>query len=224
MILGLLVWLFVPQTAHAASIEVSTTTQLTTASLEATTTLPVVTPFEATTTVAVPDVPFYSQFTDVSAASWQKRACGIASLAMLIEYYEPEVVSVNKLLSQGINAGAYSKVGWTYAGLIKLAHRYGLEGETHDYWDLSAKRAFAELTSDLQDGPVMVSVHYKFNPKSPIPHLVVINGIDSDTVYYNDPAAKEGGKEISIDTFLKAWKKRYIVIRPPETTDTLALR
>ena len=62
----------------------------------------------------------------------------------------------------------------------------------------------------------MASVHYKFDPRSSIPHLVVIDGIKDNVVYYNDPAAKIGQKQISVIDFQKAWKKKYIVIRPVE--------
>jgi ABC-type bacteriocin/lantibiotic exporter with double-glycine peptidase domain len=60
-------------------------------------------------------------------------------------------------------------------------------------------------------------VHYKFDPKSTIPHLVVINGIKDNTLYYNDPAAKTGEKQISVTDFLRGWKQRFIVLRPLNT-------
>jgi ABC-type bacteriocin/lantibiotic exporter with double-glycine peptidase domain len=66
----------------------------------------------------------------------------------------------------------------------------------------------------LKTGPVIASVHYKFDPKSTIPHLVVLNGIKGDLVYYNDPAAKTGSKFIAKEAFLKAWKKKIIDIKP----------
>jgi ABC-type bacteriocin/lantibiotic exporter with double-glycine peptidase domain len=136
---------------------------------------------------------------------------------MVIEYYKPDTVSVNKLLSQGIAAGAYlSSAGWTYSGLIGLAKKYGLTGSSHDLGALSSASAFAQFKDALKKGPVIASIHYKFDPKSTIPHLIVINGIKGDTLYYNDPAAKIGEKTISSADFLKGWKKRYIVIRPTE--------
>src|SRR3989344_8293245 len=46
-------------------------------------------------------VPFYSQFSDIRDAKWQKLGCGIADLAMLIEFYKPGMVSVNTLLKEG---------------------------------------------------------------------------------------------------------------------------
>jgi predicted double-glycine peptidase len=167
-------------------------------------------------------VPFYSQFTDITDPAWKKIGCGIVSLAMVIDYYKPGTVAVPTLLEEGIKADAYlSNAGWTYAGLIRVARPYGLDGESHDFGGSDTARAFAAFTSELLSGPVIASVHYKFDPTSTIPHLVVINRIEGDLMYYNDPAAQSGNLAISTADFLKAWKKRFIVIRPAESPRTL---
>lgn len=172
----------------------------------------------------LPNVPFYSQFMDITSSKWQKVGCGVVSLAMVIDYYKPDTVSVNTLLSQGIASGAYlQNAGWTYKGLIALGNKYGLEGTSHDLGKTGKEAAFAQFKTYLEDGPVIASVHYKFDPKSTIPHLVVIDGIDGDTLHYNDPAAKSGNKTISTADFLKAWKKRFIVVRPAAENHTPVL-
>ena len=160
-------------------------------------------------------VPFFSQFSDITSPSWKKVGCGIASLAMLIEFYEPGSVSVDTLLQEGIDANAYlDTAGWTYAGLIGISQNYGLTGKTKDLRDSTMDEAYDTLLQDLQAGPVMASVHYTFVPTNPIPHLVVINGIKDGEVYYNDPAENKGGRSISIEQFKSAWKKRYLVFYP----------
>jgi predicted double-glycine peptidase len=162
----------------------------------------------------VPEVPFYSQFADIHDPSWKKVGCGIASLAMLIDYYEP-AVSVDELLREGIDAGAYlDSAGWTYAGLIGVAEDHGLTGESVVMTNEDVDDAYAVLADALADGPVMASVYYTFTPGNPIPHLVVLNGIKDNVVYYNDPAAKVGNGTISVEKFKAAWKKRFIAIRP----------
>jgi predicted double-glycine peptidase len=70
--------------------------------------------------------------------------------------------------------------------------------------------AFAALETEVKNGPVMASVHYTFKATNPIPHLVIINGVQNGLVYYNDPAADGGGKSISVAQFKEGWKKRYI--------------
>lgn len=180
-------------------------------------------PNTQTKVASIPIVPFYSQFKDITSSTWQKVGCGVTSLAMIINYYQPDAVSVNALLTRGIAAGAYlNSAGWTYSGLINLSHKYGLDGQSYDLATLSATSALNKLKPYLADGPIIASIHYKFDPKSTIPHLIVINGIKGDTIYYNDPAAKTGAKEISTADFLKGWKKRFIVIRPTKSTLALA--
>jgi ABC-type bacteriocin/lantibiotic exporter with double-glycine peptidase domain len=165
----------------------------------------------------IPNVPFHSQFTEIDSSTWQKVGCGITSLAMIIDYYQSDSISVNVLLGQGILAGAYNNnAGWIHQGLISLAKKYGLDGKSYDLSSLTKSKALTSLQVALQDGPVMASIHYKFNPKSTIPHLIVVDGIRDGVVYYNDPAAKTGQKQISTNDFLLGWKKRYIVIRPTQ--------
>ena len=163
----------------------------------------------------VPDVPFYSQFSDISDPEWKKLGCGIADLAMLINFYKPGTVSVNELLQEGIAAGAFiNGAGWSHQGLVSLARVYGFQGSTHDLSDLDMDAAFAEFEKFIKNGPVIASVYYKFDPNSPIPHLAVINGIKEGVVYYNDPAGQSANEKISIADFMRGWKKRFIVIRP----------
>lgn len=174
--------------------------------------------------VSVANVPFYSQFKDIQSLSWQKVGCGVASLAMVIDFYKPEAVSVNTLLGQAVSSGAYDQnAGWTHKGLVLLAKKYGLGGNAYDLSGSGTQAAFTQFKSYLKDGPVIVSVHYKFDPKSTIPHLVVIDGVYKDVIYYNDPASKAGEKQISTADFLKGWKQRFIVIRPVKENTTLAL-
>ncbi len=98
--------------------------------------------------------------------------------------------------------------------MINLSKKYGFTGKAYDYSKSPSATAYEKFTKQLSDGPVIASIHYKFDPKSTIPHLVVINGIKDGVVYYNDPAAKVGNQHISVTAFLKGWKQRYIVVRP----------
>ncbi len=160
-------------------------------------------------------VPFYSQFKNISSSKWQKVGCGITDLAMIIDYYGPAPASVDKLLSEGIALGAYdNNAGWSYSGLISVAKKYGLTGTWYNVAGSGKTASLSKIEKAVADGPVIASVHYKFEPTNPIPHLVVITGIKDGYVYYNDPAAKTGNGKITTDTFYKAWKGRYIVIRP----------
>jgi len=162
----------------------------------------------------IPEVPFYSQFRDIDSKEWQKLGCGVTSLAMLINFYKPNSVTVNNLLKEGIADGAYlDGAGWKHSGLVLLAKKYNLKSEAFDFSNLTKEDAFIKLEKSLKEGPVIVSIHYKFDIKSSIPHLAVINGIDGNIVYYNDPAGKSAGEKISVEDFIKVWKKRFITVR-----------
>jgi uncharacterized protein YvpB len=166
-------------------------------------------------TSALPSVPFYSQFQDIGDASWQKIGCGVTSLAMIVNFYHPGAVSVETLLDEGVASGAYiNGAGWSHLGLVRLGEGYGLKGETYDLSKLDTASALLRLETALARGPVIASVHYKFDPKSTIPHLAVITGTANGRVYYNDPAGKTPGQSLATTDFLKSWKKRFIVLRP----------
>jgi ABC-type bacteriocin/lantibiotic exporter with double-glycine peptidase domain len=156
----------------------------------------------------IPIVPFYSQFSDIHTTSWQKVGCGVTSLTMIINYYSEDTISVDTLLKEGVALGAYNKnAGWIHKDLITLSKKYGLEGKSYDLSGNKKDIAFTTLKKLLADGPVMASVYYKFNPKSNIPHLVVIDGVDNGNIYYNDPAAKEGQRKYLLKTSKKDGKE-----------------
>ncbi len=159
------------------------------------------------------DVPYLSQFNDITSPIWQKRGCGIASVAMVIEYYKSNDISLDTLLSDGINNDGYiDKIGWKHNILVKLSKKYNLDGLSYDLSNKSREMAFSKFSKDLAKGPLIASVHYTFDPKNIIPHLVVITDIKGDTIYYNDPALGKG--YLSKEKFINSWKKRYIKIHP----------
>jgi len=169
------------------------------------------------TPTTTPTVPFYSQFKDISIPSWKKVGCGIASIAMIIDYYRPEAISVDGLLREAIALRAYdTNAGWIHKGLIQTSQSHGLSGKSYDLSGSQKSSAFRALEAKLHDGPVIVSIHYKFDPANPIPHLVVIESIKDGILTYNDPAGAKGHGQISTTKFLKAWKKKFIVLRPTE--------
>jgi hypothetical protein len=143
---------------------------------------------------------------------------------MLVHYYRPDAtVTVNQLLAKGIAAGAYDyDAGWTYQGLIDLGAPYGLTGTWYTL-PSDSQTALVRFKALLANGPVILSVHYQFDPQSTIPHLIVVNGIRDGMVYYNDPATTKGTTQIPLADFLKGWKRKVIVIRPAESGNAVAL-
>lgn len=171
------------------------------------------------------NVPFYSQFRDIAQVEWRKGACGIAIMAMLIDFYKPTPVDASKLLVEGLGSGAYQPgIGWKHWELSQLANKYGLEGKTYNFTPFTRQVAFEKFIEVLREGPVMVSAHNKFDPKATLGHLVVATGFDKDYVFYNDPASGGVEKKISHSAFMSGWKKRLIVVREPAKQLTLELK
>lgn len=163
------------------------------------------------------DVPLYSQVSQISSVEWQQKGCGVADIAMLIEFYKPDTTSVQKVLEEALTMGAYQKnIGWKHEGLAAVARKHGLVGKTYDLSKLDKENSFKEFKNILEEGPAIASIRRGFNPKSSFGHLIVVTGFDDKFVYYNDPGKRDGIKKVLIDDFTKGWKKRLIVVRLPE--------
>ena len=168
-------------------------------------------------------VPLFSQISDISSVAWQQKGCGVADVAMIVEFYKPKTTSVQEVLVEAIKGGAYVKnVGWSHEGLASLAIKHGLIGKTIDLSTLKNSAALSQFKNIVKKGPVIASIHRGFNPKSSFGHLVVITGFDDKLVYYNDPGKRDGIKTVALSDFMKGWKKRLIVIREPDTKIALA--
>lgn len=159
------------------------------------------------------NVPFFSQFSDIYTTDWQKKGCGVAALAMLINFHKPSATSAMQLLQEGINAGAYQiNAGWKHKALAELAEEYGLRGKSYDFAKLDDLTAFEEFKKHLKAGPMIVSIHNKFDPRATLGHLVVATGFENGFIFYNDPAGTPGEKKILIEDFLAGWKRRFITV------------
>lgn len=165
-------------------------------------------------------LPAYSQFLDIKDKGWEKRACGIVSLKMVLDFWSKKAgikyPPVDELIKK-YHRGAYiNKIGWSHKGLARIARRYGLKGENCDWAHYSTKDALALLETKLAIAPVIASIHKNLNPALP-GHLVVITEIKKDKIFYNDPDSKTRNKikrSASLKQFLKGWKRRVIVIKP----------
>ena len=158
-------------------------------------------------------VPFYSQYDLDIEKSWQNKACGLASVMMLIHYYKGEPVDSKNLFETAIKNNAYlPNIGFKHRELAELASNYNLKGENFDWFKLDIEEAFNKLLSLLETQPVIASIYSHFDPENKNGHLIVLTGFDKENIFYNDPQAGPD-KSISIEDFLKGWKKRIIVIK-----------
>lgn len=173
-------------------------------------------------------VQLVSQQTDLQDPEWQYRGCGIAALKMVMNYWQAsdEVNAsppIDELLAAGLKLNAYvQNIGWSHAGLVNIAKQYGYDGKNYDLAGSDAETAWSSLMEQLRNGPVMASVYSKFDSARGGGHIVLLTGIDGNTVYLNDPeeiTSEQGLKTMELADFLTAWKKRYIVIFPQDLSE-----
>jgi uncharacterized protein YvpB len=170
----------------------------------------------AETEIKMPyNVPLYSQIRDISWTEWQQKGCGVADVAMIVNYYKPETTNVQAVLEAGIKSGAYVKnVGWSHTGLANLAKKYGLVGSEKSFYDFNKELALSEFKKVIDEGPAIASIHRNFDPKLSFGHLIVVTGYDDKFVYFNDPGKRDGIRSVPVSQFMNGWKRKLIVIRP----------
>ena len=172
------------------------------------------------------NVPYYSQRTDVTDQAWQSRACGVACVAMVIVYRGGVIKSLDALIEEGREIGAYREgVGWMHDGLVALAGRHGLKLYREEFKDETVEgeqhleQGIEKIVTALKQGRlVLVSVARGFEDATK-PHLVLLTGTEGDEgaitgFYYHDPDAdtKEAGMNqfVPLEIFKRFWRRLVI--------------
>ncbi len=177
------------------------------------------------------NIPYYSQHRDVRDPLWQKRACGVACLKMLIETSGVETPPLDEMILEGVALGAYSEHGWTHEGLISLGATYGgafarKEFKSKDADEEEAIRLNKEgidmILSELKEGrPIIVSAIKNFELRDKF-HLVLIVGVETEDgaikgFYYHDPdhdTEEDGAYQfVSFEIFMDTWRRMAIFIK-----------
>ena len=161
-------------------------------------------------------VPAYSQHLHIRDQKWRKSACGVVSLAMLLNYFNKNT-SPDDILARGLTCNAYlPKTGWKHKELAEIAKQYNLNGETFDWAYLDQEAAFENAKEHLNRHPILASVYRSFDPQNG-GHLIVLTGMENSAVFYNDPDSRnEAGisGSVPLEKFLVGWKRRIIAITP----------
>jgi len=169
------------------------------------------------------DVPYLSQFDDISDVEWQSRACGITCLVMVLSFFEGKSRPIENLIELGTKLGAYNgNYDWYDSGLCSIANELGFkafrrrwelskadtatfnnEGRNKKDNDLYNSQALKEgiftLVETLRLGsPIIVPVSKNFDEHHK-GHDIVLTGYEKDGekllgFFYNDPNSR--GKRI----------------------------
>jgi uncharacterized protein YvpB len=172
------------------------------------------------------DIPFYSQFTNVTLEEWKERACAPTCLKMALDFlgewkFEK---SIDELIIEGLEIGAYQEgVGWIHNGLVRLAHNYGFFAYSEEFRSLDKNiennffdKAIEKIKSKIDAGlPVIVSCSKNWDEVHKY-HQVVVTGYDDAGFFYHEPhkeTAEEGAhRHVSFDTFRIHWRKFAIFL------------
>ncbi len=116
--------------------------------------------------------------------------CGAASLAMVLAHHGAWIPLEQLRIACGV-----SRDGSKASNVVRAAQRFGLEA-----------KGFRKEPSTLHELPMPCIIHWNFN------HFVVLEGIDGDRVYINDPAI--GRRRIDMAELDLAFTGVALAMRP----------
>ena len=167
------------------------------------------------------EVPFYSQFSDVTLDEWKDRACAPTCLKMVLDFLSEGKFEkgIDDLIKEGLEIGAYQEgIGWIHTGLVRLAHNHGFLGYNEEFRSLNKEiesgfieKGIVKIKKTIESGlPVIISCSKNFDEFQKF-HQVILTGFDENGFYYNEPHKenKEEGSNQFVDfqTFRTHWRK-----------------
>ncbi len=159
------------------------------------------------------NIPYISQHRDIKDEYWQKRACGLVCLKMVLDFHKVKTPEINQFLKIAIDKKAFGEFGWIHDKLLEIAKSYGIEAFRKE-----KMKDVQELKDFLnKNNPVIVSVRAKrfleeFDGKF---HQIILTGYDDKGFYYNDSDYEnEEGKNLFVDIniFEKYWRRMGIFV------------
>jgi hypothetical protein len=121
-------------------------------------------------------------------AEWSDRACGMASLRMILLAYLGDAPPLTELVITGVREGALTDRGWLHAGIARLATSFGIPA-------VAEAVPADELPTRLKDAPLIISVTEQFpDDGRKGGHLVVARGTTDSAgngpdILFRDPSA-----------------------------------
>ncbi|MBU4224143.1 C39 family peptidase, partial [Patescibacteria group bacterium] len=183
-------------------------------------------PSKSRTEKFILDVPYCSQYLDVGDEYWKNRACGMACVKMVLDYYKKDSESLDDLIKEGIEKVGYCEYGWVHDVLVEMMKERGLEVFRKEYksadYDEQKKiieQAIKETINFLKKKrPVIISAVRNFSDEKKF-HMVILTGFHANKnrvsgFYYHDPdsfSIEEGmHKFVPIGIFKKYWRKMSV--------------
>ncbi len=143
---------------------------------------------------------------------WSNRACGLASLRMILLAYGREAPTVTELLKLAVKHEVLTTRGALHAGIANLATDLGVPSRAEPV-------AVGELLGRLDEAPVIVSVTEQFPDDGRSGgHLVIARGYEDGpdpTIFIRDPSAwGQSNDRVPLSRFAPSFTGRAITFTP----------
>jgi len=185
------------------------------------------------------EVPFVSQYDLPRDSDGLGRACGLACVKMIIDYFGQEKVTLVELSDEVkmIKGGYIESVGWTNMGMTALMRNHGISCYSEEFRsifnDVKNQKIFPgvheskliekgieKIASEIEkNNPVIISGIKNWEEKNKF-HKMLVVGFEKDGevirgFYYHDPDDENRDGEnnfVDINTFRKYWRKFAIFL------------
>lgn len=168
------------------------------------------------------NAPYVSQHLDVSGDYWQKRACGMTCVKMVLDFLKKDAPLLDDLIWQGVRIDGYGPSGWLHNALVSIFDMHGIRAERKEFKNELFEFGLSEIMHSLEKGiPVIISAVKKFEIMDKF-HMVLLVGFEKEAgviqgFYYHDPDAEmreEGMNQfVSFEQFKKHWRRLAIFVR-----------
>ena len=158
------------------------------------------------------DVPYYSQFVDITDPFWMLRACGATALKGVAEYHGVSVPDLLPLCEEAKEKGGYHlQNGWVHDYLVTKAADLGLSSHRKE-----GLTDTGELETSLKEGnPVIVSVEKRVLEQRRF-HIITLVGFENQQFIYHESESTDKSKgafrTCSKEEFLSYWRGKAIFI------------
>ncbi|MDQ3089771.1 MAG: C39 family peptidase [bacterium] len=184
-------------------------------------------------------VPFVSQYSTPRDDDGLSRACGMACVKKVIDFYQGESQSLSDYMKEGkmIKGAFIPGIGWNHKGLVAILRNHEVGAYSEEFrsvfndinsgetlpsiYELDhVERGIRKISREVREGrPVIVSGIKQWKEKDKY-HDMIILGVEKKRnnilgFYYHDPDDEDidgRNKFVNIETFRNNWRKFAIFI------------
>ena len=165
------------------------------------------------------EVPYYSQFLDITDSFWMIRACGAVAMKSVGEFHKITMPELLVLCEEAKDKGGYDMSnGWVHDYIVTRLKNEGLEVSRKE-----GLTSIDDISDSLKAGnPVIASVEKRVLEQTRF-HLIVLVGYEKDSdgkvtdFYYHESEStnKERGmyRKCTTEIFMNYWRGKIILVK-----------